>query len=339
MKLVSFIAGLICMLIPASSSGNFFKDYFKDGYPIQIVEKMPVGIGSQLLMISTRHFRNGDEFSIRRGLDPRLNLSLFIAGLRNDTAFLIPLDDFNEVVHFLPDGKDFLILVDGHGKTFSQSMERGFELGQRFNINLVVFDWPTDNLALRKTIYNASEVTVGFVRAMRKLDTILKDKYINSSVSVIFHSMGNRIIADISSTNLLKKMPDKLFSNIIINAAAVKQHNHAKWVEKLSIQKRIYITMNHRDFNLRGAAMIRLAEQLGLSNRNKTARNAFYVNFSELSTFEHNLFLGRSQLEKTNPEVFVFYDLAFHGKEVNLGEHIGFQILSPSDKSFLFSEK
>jgi hypothetical protein len=134
-------------------------------------------------------------------------------------------------------------------------------------------------------------------------------------------------------------MPDTLFSNIIINAAAVKQRNHAKWVERLNIQKRIYITMNEKDFNLRGAALLRLAGQLGITNHNKTARNAYYVNFSQLSTIEHNLFLGRNTLEKSNQEVFMFYDFAFHGREVNLGENTGFQILSPSDKSFLFSER
>lgn len=150
--------------------------------------------------------------------------------------------------------------------------------------------------------------------------------------------MGNRILKNISSTYLLEKMPRNLFDNIIINAAAVKQQNHTHWVEKLNIQKRIFITSNNMDFNLKGAAIIRLAEQLGIRNK-QYARNAFYVNFSDFATSEHNLFLGRSQLEKTKPQIFRFYDLAFHGKQVSMTENAGFQILSPSDKSFLFSVK
>jgi hypothetical protein len=339
MKFITIIAGLLLCNNPAYTSGNFFKDYITSRYPINIVDQMPAGTGNFILMVSTRNIKQGEDLVIKRGLDPRFRLSLFITALRNDTVFAIPLKDFYEITDYLSADKNFLVLVDGHGKTFGHAMERGFELTERFHINIIVFDWPTDNLALRKTAYNASEVTGSFVRAMRRLDDNRNVYFANSAVSVLFHSMGNRIIKDISTTKLLRKMPDRLFSNIIINAAAVRQRNHVRWVENLDIQKRIYITMNDRDFNLRGAALLRIAEQLGLSNHNKTAKNAFYVNFSDLSTVDHNLFLGRSQLEKTNPDVFVFYNLAFHGKEVRIEENTGFQILSPSDKSFLFSVK
>lgn len=339
MKYIVTIAGLLFCLIPAELSGNFFKDYFKDRYAIKIVSQMPEGTGNSIFIISTRNLDQDEDLLIRRGLDPHYRLSLFIAGLRKDTAYVIPLNDFFEAARYLASEKDFLILVDGHGKTFGQAMERGFELTDRFNINMIVFDWPTDYLAVRKTVQNASEVSVSFVKAMRRLEDFHRTCFGSSAVSVLFHSMGNIILKEVSSSRLLDKMPGKLFSNIIINAAAVKQRNHSKWVEKLNIQKRIYITMNERDFNLRGAAILRMAEQLGLGNHNKSAGNAFYVNFSDLLTMEHNLFLGRSQLEKTNPEVFNFYDLAFHGKGVDPGDITDIQILSPSDKSFLFSEK
>jgi hypothetical protein len=339
MKFITIIACLLICCIPAYATPNFLKEYITDRYPIRIVDQMPEGTGHCILMISTRNIKQGEDLVVKRGLDPRYRLSLFITALKNDTAFVIPLKDLDGITDYLSAEKNFLVLVDGHGKTFGHSMERGFELTERFHINMIVFDWPTDYLALRKTVYNATEVTVSFVRAMRILEDIRNKYYTSSAVSVLFHSMGNRIIKDISSTKLLGKMPEYLFNNIIINAAAVRQRNHARWVENLNIQKRIYITMNDRDFNLRGAALIRIAEQLGLSNHNKTAKNAFYVNFSDLSTEDHNLFLGKSQLEKTNPEVFIFYDLAFQGKEVTIGENTGFQILSPSDKSFLFSEK
>lgn len=335
MQNINWLAGLILLLIPVNVSGNFFKDYLKDRYPIRIVSEMPENDGDRILMISTRNLNQKEDLVIKKGLDPHYRLTLFIASLRNDTALILPLKDFNEISPYLSAGKDFLVLVDGHGKTFGQSMERGFQITRRFKINTVVFDWPTDYIALWKTIQNASDATISFVMAMRNLDNLHKKDFPKSAVSVIFHSMGNRIIKEISSTKLLDKMPDKLFSNIILNAAAVKQFNHAKWVEKLDIQKRIYITMNDQDLNLRGAAIIRMAEQLGMTNKSKTARNAFYVNFSELATIDHNLFLGRSELDKSNPMIYAFYDLAFHGKQVILGANAGFQILGPSDRSFL----
>jgi hypothetical protein len=290
-------------------------------------------------VISTRFFKPDRQYYINRGLHPKYKIFYFIAGVKNDTAFVQPLSDLSEVIHFLQPDRDFLLYVDGHGKSFGQSMERGFELTSRFNINLVVFDWPSDYILLRKTVYSADEVSSGFVKVCRSLDVLHEKYYKSSAFSVIFHSMGNRILKTISSTRLLDYMPKDLFENLIINAAAVKQQNHSNWVQKLNIQKRIFITINKNDFTLRGAAILRMAVQLGIGNNNKRARNAFYVNFSDIETLEHNLFLGKSGLEKSYPNIFQFYDLVFHGKEVKFTGNTGFQILGPSDKSFLFSEK
>jgi hypothetical protein len=332
---------LICFVVLISvtysvSASNFISDYFKNHYPLVFVESLPSNTHHRILIISSRYFKPEKDYLIKRGIQPRFKLFYFIASLKNDTAFIQPLDQMTKASDYLPSGRDFLVYVDGHGKTFGQTMERGFELTERFNVNMVIFDWPTDYMALRKTVYSADEVAVGFVKAMRSFNTVYSEFYSDSQVSVIFHSMGNRIMKFIAGTRLIKDMPHDLFTNVIINAAAVKQQNHAKWVERMDIQKRIYITSNHNDFNLKGAAVLRLAEQLGLGNK-KYAKNAYYVNFSDYATEEHNLFLGKSHLEKSKPELFRFYDLAFHGKEVTFDRATGFQILSPSDKDFLFS--
>ncbi|HLO58747.1 MAG TPA: alpha/beta hydrolase [Bacteroidales bacterium] len=335
MKLL-IVAGILFGHLITAKGGNFFKDYLKNRYPIQFVHEIPAQSTNQILMISSRYFKPQKNYLLKRGIQPWFQLFYFKVALKNDTAWVQPLEDLNDAKGFFPNDRDFLVYIDGHGKTFGQTMERGFELTDRFNINMVIFDWPSDYLALRKTIYNADEVAVGFVEAMRTFNDFHVSHYNSSMVSVIFHSMGNRILKDVAGSRLIHQMPDNLFSNIIINAAAVKQQNHAKWVERLNIQKRIYITKNNRDFNLRGAAILRCAEQLGLGNHN-FARNAWYVNFSVFSTIDHNLFLGRSQLEKDKPEIFTFYDLAFHGKEVSFNSDTGLQILSPSDRNFLFS--
>lgn len=335
MKTLLLIALVLLCVIPVRA-GNFFKDYLKNRFPIVFVNNIPAQATNTIAIVSTRFFKPDENFNIKRGIHPRFLQFYFVAAIQNDTAYIKHLEDPDEMKNFLAADRDFLVYVDGHGKTFGQTIERGFELTERFNINMLVFDWPSDYLALRKTVYSADEVSASFVKAMRTFNALYESYYSNSSVSVMFHSMGNRILKNISSSYLIEKMPRHLFSNIIINAAAVKQQNHARWVERLNIQKRIFITSNNRDFNLKGAAIIRMAEQLGIGNR-QYARNAFYVNFSDFATLEHNLFLGRSQLEKTKPQIFRFYDLAFHGKQVSLNEDAGFQILSPSDKSFLFS--
>jgi hypothetical protein len=238
MKLLIVTVILFGHLITASA-GNSFKDYIKNPYPIQFVHELPAQSTNRILMISSRYFKPQKDYLLKRGIEPRFKLFYFEVGLKNDTAWVQPLENLDQAEGFLPPNRDFLVYVDGHGKTFGQTMIRGFEMTDRFNINMVIFDWPTDYLALRKTVYNADEVAAGFVKAMRAFDQFHKNHYSTAMASAIFHSMGNRILKDVAGSRLIRQMPDKLFSNIIINAAAVKQQNHAKWVERLNIQKRI----------------------------------------------------------------------------------------------------
>ena len=137
---------------------------------------------------------------------------------------------------------------------------------------------------------------------------------------------------------LLNYIPEGLFSNFILNAAAVNQYQHQKWLEKLNIQERIYVTINNDDFTLHGAMILRASKQLGLGYRGSTAMNAHYVNFSDVATREHNLFLGKSATEKNNPYIYLFYKQAFHGSAVSFNENTGFQIFRPS-ASDLFSSR
>jgi len=337
MKLPSIFAVALLSMSFSTGFGRSLEDYLKSRYELHFVENMPAQVQSRILVISTRYFKPEENYSLKRGLQPRYKMFLFIAGLIGDQGYIKPLKNISEATQYLPSDRDFLVYVDGHGKTFEQALERGFELNDRFTINMVVFDWPTDYMALRKTVHNADEVAANFVIAMRELDVLHEKYYHSSAVSAVFHSMGNHILQNITNPHLISHMPQNLFNNIILNAAAVRQHNHAKWLEKLTIQERIYITVNDEDRTLQGAKILRMAQQLGLGYRGSMASNARYVNFSNIATIEHNLFLGKSQIEKNNLNIYHFYDLAFHGKEVQFTDNTGFQIFNPSDINFLFS--
>jgi hypothetical protein len=337
MKLHKFIFSLVLLGFVLPGYGVNFSEYMASRYKFLFVEKLPSHSDNKTLIISCRYFKPDENYSQKRGVQPRYRMFLFIAGTIGDSAYVMPVKTMDEAARYLPENRDFLVYVDGHGKTFDQVLERGFELSGRFNINMVVFDWPTNYLALRKTAYAADEVAVNFVVAMNKLSALREIYYPSSAVSAIFHSMGNHILKNITNKHLLKYMPENLFSNLILNAAAVKQGNHARWVDKLSLQKRIYITINHDDRTLKGAKILRLANQLGLGYKGRTAANAQYVNFSQVASTEHNLFLGKSKAEKENQYIYGFYDQAFHGKAVNFNNETAYQILSPSEINLRFS--
>jgi hypothetical protein len=336
MKLISLFTGFI-LLVNFSTNGAGIRDFPESRYKFRFIENMPPDAQSKILVISTRNFKPDENYLLKRGVEPRFGMFQFIAGTVGDSVYIIPIKNLDEATGYLPKNRDFLVFVDGYGKSFNQILERGFELTGRFNINMVIFDWPTDVQSLKETINASDEVAANFVIAMNKLNALHENHYQSSSVSAIFHSMGNYIIKNITNRHLLKYMPKNLFSNIILNAAAVKQENHAKWVEKLAIQKRVYITFNNEDKTLKGAKLLRFANQLGLGYKRRKATNAQYVNFSKVASTEHNLFLGKTASEKNNPYIYSFYDQAVHGKEVNFNNEIAYQILSPSEISFRFS--
>ena len=296
------------------------------GIPFVISDNLPSATaGRQVVVISNRFFKPAEDYALVRGLQPRYHMFTFVTAMDNDTALVKPVSGIVEALSGLSRHLDFLVYVDGHGKTFEQLLQRGFEISERFGIHVVLFDWPTDYLALRKTAQNADEVTGNFIKAMRELDLVRQQQFSNASFSVIFHSMGNHIVRNIVDQKLETYMPANLFSNIIMNAAAVSQSNHAKWIEKVSFARRIYITMNDEDRPLQGARLLRMAKQLGSGFDGRPASNAYYVDFSEIASIEHNLFLGRSDIEKENGQIFRFYHEAFHGKPVDLRIAPGFR--------------
>jgi hypothetical protein len=312
-------------------------EYLSGRYTIRFVNQLPEKTDHQLLIFSSRFFLPEHQYALKRGVHPRYQNFLFVVGTQGDSAFIQPLERLDQFRRERTPYPDFLVYVDGHGKTFNQVVERGIDLTGRFAINLVIFDWPTDYLALRKTAYNASEVAASFITAMRQFSVWHKSQFPSASVSVFFHSMGNQILRHTAHRKLLPYMPEDLFSNIILNAAAVRQDNHARWLEKLNTQKRIYVTINRNDRTLQGARLLRVAEQLGLGHNGRTAENATYVDFSQVASTEHNLFLGKSKAEKANPLIYEFYNQVLHGMEVNFQNETAYQILSPSEVSFRFS--
>jgi hypothetical protein len=316
---------LIVLIFSTPTFGQNLKSLFGTRHTLSYVKNLPVKSKNNILVISSRFFQPLDNYTLKRGLHPRLNMFYFVVNFSGDTGSIKPFNNMEEALQYIPDDRDFLVFIDGHGKTFNQALERGFELNERYNSNVIIFDWPTDYFALRKTASNAGEVAINFVKAISEFSILHETYFADKSVSAAFHSMGNRILKELIDQQLLQYMPDNLFSNITLNAAAVKQQHHAHWVEKLQIQKRIYITINSEDRTLHGAMLLSFAHQLGLGFKGLPAQNAIYVNFSNMTTEEHNLFLGKSQIETNNHQIYRFYSNAFQGKQVDFNNEPGFQ--------------
>jgi len=319
-KILILVSCLLMMPGPAPALTNPYQTK-----PVKFVDELPKSGENRITVVSARNFKPTEGYKIDRGLQPKFRTSHFAACNMGDSIFVKPMANLAPAMDGMPDGRSILVYVDGHGKTFDQILERGIAICKRFHVTLVIFDWPTDYMALRKTAYTADEVTPVFVKSMAELNTLHWQLFPRSSVSIIFHSMGNHILKNLVDQRLQDYLPRGMFSNIIMNAAAVKQFNHTGWVGRLHIQDRLYITVNDEDRTLHGAMVLRIARQLGTGFKGNPAGNATYVNFSDIATSEHNLFLGRSEAEMNNGQIFRFYTEAFLGKPVQLTPKTGFR--------------
>ncbi|MBN1599211.1 MAG: alpha/beta hydrolase [Bacteroidales bacterium] len=280
------------------------------------VDKIPAQAEKNILIISNRHFEPEDDYLYLRQVHITRKMFYFIASRIGDSAYITPYSSMESALEKLSPNKNFLVFVNGHGKSFRQIIDRGFQIGDRYNVNMVMFDWPTDYFALRKTARNARKVTKNFVQSMSDFHILQQTHFPDASVSLMFHSMGNHIARNMVKNDLEDIIPEQYFDNLILNAAAVPQRNHAEWVEQLNIQKRIYIVSNKGDRPLRGVKILRLTKPLGSEYDAHLAKNAEYISFNDIATIEHNIFLGRTEVEKNHPNVYNFYLTLFQGKEL-----------------------
>lgn len=228
--------------------------------------------------------------------------------------------------------EDWLLFVHGDSKTFEQAVMRGFDIQYLYNIHVLVFLWPSKDPNYNG-IKNFKNSKQNVVRSLDHFTTLLS--YVlqfknsnpsfsqNSKLSMFIHSLGNAYLE-----SLVKQYPafdryDTLFDNIIINAAAVNQKAHQKWVEQLNFQKHIYITNNKQDFNLKGVRIFtKDGKQLGEVIDQPVAENANYVHFSKAVGFRiptgttHTYFIGEVADESDN--IRNFYKEIFHGQQPNL---------------------
>jgi hypothetical protein len=116
---------------------------------------------------------------------------------------------------------------------------------------------------------------------------------------------------------------DKLFVNVIINAAAVEQEGHNLWVEQINFSERIYINSNDDDMSLSGLRFLtKLGRQLGESALEPYATNAIYVNFTDAVGFPGSMGPSHSyyfaSVTEKSENIRKYYTTILHGNEAEL---------------------
>jgi esterase/lipase superfamily enzyme len=229
---------------------------------------------------------------------------------------------------------DWLLFIHGDSKTYEQAVMRAFDIQYLHGINVMVFCWPSRDPELGgvKNFKNSRQNLIRSLDHFRELLCRIKefkDHYPAFNdvrhLSLFIHSLGNAYLENMIKQKSVPNNTERLFDNLIINAAAVNQDGHPSWVEKLNIQKRIYIISNKQDFNLKGVRIFTSdGKQLGEKVKQPLAGNAEYIQFTRAVGFRfptgstHTYFIGKMADKSMN--IRKFYTALFHGMPVDIND-------------------
>ena len=224
---------------------------------------------------------------------------------------------------------DWLVYVHGDSQTPDLAFTRGFQLQSEYQVNVIVFSWPSKDpdLGGLQNFKNSKNLiekgAPDFVEFVQQLDSWKK---INTSgqninLSLFLHSLGNYYLERLVTDSILQGINHKIFENVVLNAAAVNQKNHHVWLEKINFQERIFVNSNSKDMTLKGVSLFTNGDtQLGEKAMGDFASNANYINFSQALDKEMNFGLLHGYyvgvIPGKYPNIYKYYRAIFHGQPV-----------------------
>jgi hypothetical protein len=273
-----------------------------------------------LFVVSTRNYNETKHEFVDYDYDTTGTLKYFAVYFNHNQWIAVPYASLTELLNIKKDFNNLVVFTEGLGKTFTSGMDRATQLMRLYNVDELFFDWPTERPYLKPgknikaTCVEAPKIAkpfAAFIEDFQTYKTQHSEKF--KTTTLLNHSMGNLLLMYDLQNDYLKNIHPNFFDNVIVNAACVNQKNHKIWLDKLSFSKNIYLTINDKDRNLRGARILFKARQLGESPQPEFCKNVNYVDFSEVLSIEHNYFLMQPVLIQ-KPYLKTFYADIFEGK-------------------------
>lgn len=257
-----------------------------------------------IVFVSLRSYAESEKMFMGYDCDKNMTVHYFNIYFNGNKWICVPMKNLAECLA----GKNNLngvAYVEGFGRTFLTAIDRATLFTRQYDCQIIMFDWPTYRPELKAgknyklTVKESAIIAPYFAQF---LDTLNGYKTESPSafkaLSLVMHSMGNLLMMHAVKNDQLH-IRDTLFSSIVMNSSCVPQRKHKVWVEKIKIQKHLFITYNNKDRTLNGAKLISgFKRQLGERPRKPYANNALYVDFSRVLEREHNYFLYPSVLNR-----------------------------------------
>ncbi len=312
----------VTFISKAQFSGYTFCDWDKIAFNPKY---SPSNSDTAIVFVSVRNYFPDKAEFLDYEFDVTNSLHYFTIFFNQNKWICVPKLNLEEAIKDAAKNKDFVVYGEGMGKTFPSAVDRATRLTRLYDVVTIMFDWPSHRPGLsgskdyKTARLQCKDISKPMVKLFNEINDLKQAKKIaDQKMALLLHSLGNRLIKEAVTNNFLE-VKTKLFDNIVLNAACVKMRGHKKWLEKLIIQDKIYVTRNNHDRTLNLARIAGLSKRLGMHNRWRKANNAIYLNFSEPLKHEHNYFLMNNLLRR-HPDIKLIYDDIFHAKNISFDD-------------------
>lgn len=219
-------------------------------------------------------------------------------------------------------GKNCLFYIHGYNKPFDKTLEQGWRLQERYNLEVVLFSWPSNTggfyIHEYKHVKRVARASTGAVDvSFEKLSKYMQQVPFNEEdllscsvlLSLMTYSMGNFLFQSYIE-GAIYDGETRMFANVVLCQADCDHEDHDVWVDSIQVGKRIYVTINENDKILGWSDANFQDERLGRTARNLVADKPVYLDFTESPGVgnTHQLW-GKD----TNDTVKQFFDVALNG--------------------------
>lgn len=231
-----------------------------------------------------------------------------------DSWLIRPLKNFEEGMEAIDDGNDILLFIHGHGKSFQLALPRALLIKKRYNVSLILFDWPAKHSNFNKSLARVRRCGENFYNLLLNLKeyrahSMGRDQHL----TVLAHSLGNYFLTHFAVNGSWQYLNESFIDNLIFNSGAIRSKEHGEVISLLTIAENKYVVLNKYDKVLRGAHLLTSGKMLGNVVIKPHAENTEYIHFTGIAEMEHTFFVGYHRFEYDNRAVYNFYNTIIHG--------------------------
>ena len=325
---------VLITLTTSKASNNKFEKYWDK---IFLSNEKPVVSDTMYVMVTTRCFFPNSKIVFNDKVDIENKPKVVLVVCNKLKWNLHIMKDLDEAMSFLPQKKDLVTYVEGVGKTFPLALFRSAGLTTQYNINVIMFDYPSlkESFSLAKGYYysikNIQKANKYFFDFLSKMQSYKQSsaKWIANKNNILFvHSMGNRLLKETIINNTISNLDTNLFNHLVINAPCVKQKEHSKWVNSIQFARNIFIIYNKRDKRLKSALLLSPKMLLGLKVHKPFASKAIYIDMKNVLNGMHNGFIYNPYMGTIPSKSKEFYTWIFNGNLAEKLESTAFEKLA-----------